>query len=71
MAYVASTNKHFHLGAWVRNLFATLSERAEKRDAYYATYNELSRLSDRDLADLGISRSEISAIAHQAAYADA
>jgi YD repeat-containing protein len=36
---------------------------------YRQTYNELSRLSTRDLADLGINRAEIQSIARQAATA--
>jgi uncharacterized protein YjiS (DUF1127 family) len=32
---------------------------------YRETYNELMRLSSRDLADLGINRAEIPAIARQ------
>lgn len=34
---------------------------------YRETYNELMRLSSRDLADLGISRAEIPSIARQTA----
>ena len=34
---------------------------------YRETYNELMRLSSRDLADLGISRAEIPAVARQSA----
>jgi YD repeat-containing protein len=34
---------------------------------YRQTYNELAQLSNRDLADVGIRRSEISAIARQSA----
>jgi YD repeat-containing protein len=34
---------------------------------YRQTYNELMQLSSRDLADVGISRSEIPAIARQSA----
>ena len=36
---------------------------------YRETYNELMRLSARDLADLGINRTEIPAIARQTATA--
>jgi len=35
---------------------------------YRTTVNELSQLSGRDLADLGIHRSAIRSIAHEAAY---
>ena len=34
---------------------------------YRETYNELAQLSNRDLADVGIHRSEISAIARRSA----
>jgi uncharacterized protein YjiS (DUF1127 family) len=36
---------------------------------YSTTLNELSALSNRDLADLGIARSEVRRIAWEAAYA--
>ena len=36
---------------------------------YRETYNELMRLSSRDLADLGINRAEIPTIARQSAAA--
>jgi uncharacterized protein YjiS (DUF1127 family) len=36
---------------------------------YRETYNELMRLSSRDLADLGIHRAEIPTIARQSARA--
>ena len=35
---------------------------------YRKTVNELSALSGRDLADLGLNRSEIKRVAYQAAY---
>jgi uncharacterized protein YjiS (DUF1127 family) len=39
-----------------------------KRKVYRATYHELSSLSDRDLRDLGIPRSNIKRLAMEAAY---
>ena len=39
-----------------------------KRQTYLTTMRELNGLSDRDLADLGIHRSMLSEIAHEAAY---
>ncbi|MGJ8628741.1 MAG: DUF1127 domain-containing protein [Sulfitobacter sp.] len=39
-----------------------------KRKIYRATYAELSTLSDRDLRDLGIARSNIKRLAMEAAY---
>ncbi len=41
--------------------------RAQDR-AYRSTVRELSALSSRDLADMGIQRADIHAIARQAAY---
>ncbi|WP_299507998.1 DUF1127 domain-containing protein [uncultured Roseobacter sp.] len=39
-----------------------------KRRVYRATYRELSGLTDRDLRDLGIPRSNIKRLAMEAAY---
>ncbi|MGA9434657.1 MAG: DUF1127 domain-containing protein [Roseobacter sp.] len=39
-----------------------------RRKVYRATYHELSMLTDRDLADLGIPRSNIRRLALEAAY---
>ena len=54
---------------WQRlvNLRAALAERVAQRRAFRATVAELGGLSDRDLADMGIHRSQIAAIAEQAA----
>ena len=45
-----------------------LKVRMERRRIYAQTRDELAALSNRDLADLGIHRSEIPRIAYQAAY---
>jgi uncharacterized protein YjiS (DUF1127 family) len=39
-----------------------------QRRLYAATVRELSALSERELADLGISRFDIRQVAHEAAY---
>lgn len=39
-----------------------------RRKVYRATFNELVRLSDRELRDLGIRRSNIKRLAMEAAY---
>ncbi|MFS4437807.1 DUF1127 domain-containing protein [Paracoccaceae bacterium GXU_MW_L88] len=49
-------------------LFANLKMRLEAFRKYQRTLNELRDLSDRELADLGIARGELRAIAHEAAY---
>lgn len=46
-----------------------LAERRAQNKVYRQTVDELRMLSDRDLADLGIHRSMISAIAREAAQA--
>ena len=47
---------------------ANVAEKAAKRKIYRTTMSELQNLSNRDLADLGISRSMIKGIALEAAY---
>ena len=47
---------------------ANLSDRLAKRKVYLTTLRELQSLSNRDLADLGLSRSAIKSIALEAAY---
>jgi uncharacterized protein YjiS (DUF1127 family) len=44
------------------------AERAGRYATYRKTMGELNVLTDRELADLGISRLQISDIAHSAAY---
>ncbi len=46
----------------------TMRKAQSKRRIYRATYYELSVLSDRDLTDLGIPRSNIKKLALEAAY---
>ena len=52
---------------WVAQKFHAMQIKRAKRAAYVATFNELNALSNRDLADLGISRSGIRSIAAEAA----
>jgi uncharacterized protein YjiS (DUF1127 family) len=49
-------------------LLDTLRARMAQRKVYMTTLNELNQLSNRELADLGLHRSEIKYVAHQAAY---
>ncbi|SHJ12874.1 DUF1127 domain-containing protein [Wenxinia saemankumensis] len=67
MAYATNTTT---LGALRTGGFAefraALTERWAQHRTYRATFNELSALNDRDLADLGIARSQIRSIALQA-----
>lgn len=47
---------------------STLIEAATQYRMYRKTVTELSKLSSRDLADLGLARSSIKAIAMEAVY---
>ena len=47
--------------------FATL-DRVKKRKEYIKTIRELEKISDRDLSDIGFSRSEIKARALKSIY---
>ena len=49
------------------SLLNTLAERRARRRVFNATRDELMSLSNRELADLGISRSEIKRIAWESA----
>ncbi|NBD30097.1 MAG: DUF1127 domain-containing protein [Alphaproteobacteria bacterium] len=68
MAHISDIRAH---GPSLSERFASLRDalalRAAKRKVYRKTYDELSRASDRDLADMGIHRSMIPGIAKQAA----
>lgn len=56
------------VGARVANLINGLRVRKARYSVYRTTVRELDALSERELADLGIHRSAIRAIAYQAAY---
>jgi uncharacterized protein YjiS (DUF1127 family) len=69
MTYVTSTRA---TGLSIAQRFADIRTRmadaAAKRKIYRTTVAELDGLGDRDLLDLGIHRSMIRSIAHEAAY---
>lgn len=69
MAYVSTNVSTTALvSSRISAFFADMAERAERRRIYHVTQNELYSLSSRDLADLGINRSNIKSIAYEAAY---
>ena len=68
MAYVNSRSSTVSIADRFAALFKAGKENAERRRVYNQTVNELNALSDRDLADLGMSRGNIVAIAREAAY---
>ncbi|MEM6539210.1 MAG: DUF1127 domain-containing protein [Pseudomonadota bacterium] len=49
-------------------MFDKLRSAARKRRAYRGIVSELSALSDRELSDIGIHRSDADRIAHEAIY---
>jgi uncharacterized protein YjiS (DUF1127 family) len=49
-------------------MFASLIRFIHQWKQYNRSLNELSRLGDRELADIGISRSDIQAVAWQASH---
>ena len=69
MAYVNSTRVARN---GLADRFSTLTETIRtllrQRRLYAQAVSELSNLSDRDLADLGISRLSIADVAREAAY---
>lgn len=48
--------------------FAAIKEAIARRKVYNQTLNELRQLSNRELNDLGLSRSVITRVAAEAAY---
>lgn len=69
MAYTAAHNTaQAGLFGRIEAFIEARREAAAKRRIFRRTMNELQSLSARDLADLGIARSQIQSVAHEAAY---
>ncbi len=69
MAYAsAHSTRTAGLLAPIAEVFAAVSAAWARSRVYARTYNELNALTTRELNDLGISRSMISRLAHEAAY---
>lgn len=67
MAY-ATTSRAVNLGRAHGGLFSQLGAALARRRLYSRTLAELRQLSDRELADLGISRLSLTEVAREAAY---
>ena len=69
MAYVNSTGSVSE-GAGFRfaGIVKSVKDALARRRVFSQTRFELNCLSDRDLADLGMSRTNINVVAHKAAY---
>ena len=74
MAYLNQTTTYASLTerllATTARVLDAAAARQAKRAIYRKTFNELASLGDRDLADLGLHRSQIRRIATEAAYGD-
>ncbi|OYW59548.1 MAG: hypothetical protein B7Z10_07430 [Rhodobacterales bacterium 32-66-7] len=68
MAYVSTARLARGPLARLMALKDTVATAVRQRRVYLQTVAELNALTDRELADLGISRLAIAEIAHQAAY---
>lgn len=70
MAYVNSSRQvSVSFGDRIVALVKVVGQSMQRRRVYLETLNELNGLSDRDLADLGILRTDIGQVAREAAYA--
>lgn len=68
---MAYTTSHVQGAGIVDRLVALKNDYAvyrAKRRVFRTTFEELNALSNRELADLGMSRSEIKRVAYEAAY---
>lgn len=72
MAYLnTSSAPTSSIAALAASLINRLRSRVAKYFLYRSTFNELSALSNRGLADLGLDRSELRRLALESAYPDA
>lgn len=65
MAYTTTTNRHSFI-ARLQNAASDLVTRFRQYRLYRETYEGLSALTDRELADLGLNRSELRSVARKA-----
>ena len=72
MTSQASSQRAALLPSWtgLNRLRDALADRLVQRRRYRTTLSELDALSDRDLADLGLFRCDVRALAHAAVYGD-
>ncbi|SHG61298.1 protein of unknown function [Cognatiyoonia sediminum] len=69
MAYVSTTRAtSVTFGQRFNEFRARMAEASAQRKTYNTTMSELSALSNRELADLGLHRSMIKQVALEAAY---
>ena len=68
MAFVSSNRASVGFGDRIVAIFTVAGQAMQRRRTYLRTLRELNALDDRELTDLGLTRSDISNVAHQAAY---
>ena len=68
MAYVNSRSSSVSIADRFAAFFKVGKDATQRRRVYNQTVAELTNLSDRDLADLGLMRANIRDIAREAAY---
>jgi uncharacterized protein YjiS (DUF1127 family) len=69
MAYsMTSAIQRFRPLAWLGTMLDAGKDAALRRSRYLTTLQLLERMSDRDLADINISRLQIRDVAYEAAY---
>ena len=68
MAYVNSRATSAGLVDRLVSALTSVKEAIERRRLYTRTLDELNALTDRELADLGLSRAAVAEVAREAAY---
>ena len=68
MAYVNTSRAALARPSLIGDVVEALRNAVMRRKLYTRTLDELRSLSDRDLADLGLSRAMIAEVAREAAY---
>ena len=68
MAYVNSRSASLSFSDRISSLVKMVKDAVARRRLFTQTLAELSALSDRDLTDLGLSRTSIADVAREAAY---
>ncbi|MEX5598149.1 DUF1127 domain-containing protein [Pseudophaeobacter sp. C1-32P7] len=68
MAYTTSATQTYSFGARIRAAVANFRTTLARWSEYRRTYAELENLSNRELADIGVRRCDISNIARLHAY---
>lgn len=68
MAHTLVTARPTQILERIRGAVRNLGEEMVRRKVYRTTLTELSALTNRELADLGMNRAELGRIAYEAAY---